>query len=91
MLARKDNELLYFSTKVELKIDGVIFRPSICYKVPPFARVSLEKNKNVTFYPKQVRFVNGVVAPILNEKKKDVPSFVKDDGEVTTSKRKRKK
>jgi hypothetical protein len=64
MLKRHEDKLLFFSTKVELKISGTVYRPSICYKVPALAKASLEKQAalgKVTFYTSPVRFVNGIV------------------------------
>lgn len=88
MKFRENEDTLYFSTRVELKIDGVIYRPSICYKVPKFAKSNLEKNKNVTFYSKPVRFVNGKVTAI-NEpgKRQPVISVNRVDEPVKTSKK----
>ena len=65
MFKSVDEKDEYFSTKVELKINGIVFRPSICYKVPALAKGSLEKyaaEGKVVFYPAKVRFVNGAVA-----------------------------
>jgi hypothetical protein len=88
----KEDEQLYFSTKVELKIDGVIYRPSICYKVPPLAKRSLQKfvaTGQVTFYNEQVRFVNGGVAKSpLKSEVVGVASVVRD---VETTKSHKKK
>jgi len=67
MFKRKEDEQLFFSTKVELKINGMTFRPSICYSVPSLAKASLEKyaaQGKVVFHKEQVRFVNGAVAPL---------------------------
>lgn len=90
MFKRQDEKNSYFSTKVELKINNAIYRPSICYKVPSLARRSLEKFEaegKVVFYSAPVRFVNGALAVSLNEQSTGVPSIV---NEVTTSSRKRK-
>lgn len=91
MLQRQSEKNLYFSTKVELKINDVVYRPSICYPVPSLARKSLEKYESegkITFYENKVRFVNGVVAVLPADKTgTGVPSIV---NEVTTSSRKRK-
>ena len=64
------NETLYFSTKVELKMNGVVYRPSMCYVVPPFAKKSLQPFADagkVTFYNEPVHFVNGGAVPIAKE------------------------
>ena len=60
-----ESEILYFSTTVELKINGVSYRPSICYKVPPLAKKSLEafvKAGKVKFHKEPIRFVNGEIS-----------------------------
>ena len=94
MLQRQSEKNLYFSTKVELKINGVSYRPSICYRIPSLARKSLEKFEaegKVIFYEQQVRFVNGAVAiPLADNKSAGVPSVVKENSEIKTSKRKNK-
>ena len=90
MIKRQEEKNLYFSTKVELKINGFVYRPSICYPVPSLARKSLEnyeKEGKVTFYPNKVRFVNGALAVSLNEQSAGVASVV---DEFSTSTRKRK-
>lgn len=61
-MKRQEKKELYFSTKKILTINGVKYRPSICYPVPPLAKGSLEKLDGVTFYERPVRFVNGAVA-----------------------------
>lgn len=61
------NEILYFSTSVELKMNGVTYRPSMCYQVPPFARKSLQPfvdSGKVKFHDAPVHFVNGAIAHI---------------------------
>jgi hypothetical protein len=94
MLQRQSEKNLYFSTKVELKINGVSYRPSICYQIPSLARKSLEKFEaegKVIFYEQQVRFVNGAVAiPLTENKSTGVPSVVKENSEIKNSKRKNK-
>lgn len=94
MLQRQSEKNLYFSTKVELKINGVSYRPSICYRIPSLARKSLEKFEaegKVIFYEQQVRFVNGAVAiPLADNKSAGVPSVVKENSEIKNSKRKNK-
>ena len=73
---------LYFSTKVELKMNGVVYRPAMCYVVPPFAKKSLQPFADagkVTFYDEPVHFVNGAVAHMTKEVEiKPVPSVVKE-------------
>ena len=91
---RQEDEKLFFSTKKELKIDGVIYRPSICYKVPTLARRSLEKyeaDRVVTFYPSKVRFVNGGLAPVpVEQVSAEVSSVVNTiDGSKTAKRRSR--
>ena len=64
------NETLYFSTKVELKMNGVTYRPAMCYQVPPFARKSLQPFVDagkVKFHNEPVHFVNGAIAHINKE------------------------
>jgi hypothetical protein len=64
---RPMKEQLWFSTAVNLKIDGVTYRPSICYPVPPLAQTSLEafvKQGKVKFYNKPVKFANGIAIEI---------------------------
>ena len=94
MLQRQSEKNLYFSTKVELKINNVTYRPSICYQVPSLAKKSLEKyaaEGKVIFYEQRVRFVNGAVAqtPVDNITT-GVASVVKENSEVKSSKRKNK-
>lgn len=91
MLKGQNDDNLYFSTKVELKINGMIFRPSICYKVPPLAKKSLEKFSpdKVTFYTSPVRFVNGALAPVLSEQASSgVASVVREVEATKTAKKK---
>lgn len=95
MFKRQTNEILYFSTIVELQINGMVFRPSICYKVPPFTKNSLDKlaaEKKVTFYTSPVRFVNGAVVSVKAEKPVvGVPSVIREEmQEHLTSRKKRK-
>lgn len=86
MLKRQTDEQLYFSTKVELKINNMRFRPSICYKVPVLAKKSLEKyaeGGKVTFYHQPVRFVNGaVVSSTTASVSEGVPSVVREEKPV---------
>ena len=66
-----ENENLYFATRVELKINDVIYRPSICYKVPALSKKNLEKlalEGKVVFFEEKVRFVNGVAVSIEDGK-----------------------
>lgn len=90
MFKGQETEELYFSTKIELKIDGMIYRPSICYKVPTLAKRSLEANKNVTFYSFPVRFVNGKVAASDSELATPVDSIIQEDTETGSTKKRRK-
>lgn len=91
MFKRQTEEQLFFSTKVELKINNTIYRPSICYPVPALAKKSLEKyaaDGKVVFYPNRVRFVNGALArTIPKQSSAGVPSIVREE-EVKTTKRK---
>lgn len=67
MFNRQDEKELYFSTTRELKINNVIYRPSICYKVPAMSKRNLDvlaKEGKVKFYSQPVRFVNGALAPV---------------------------
>ena len=83
MLQRQTEAVLYFSTTVDLQINGVVYRPSICYKVPPFAKKSLESKPSVTFYPTKVRFVNGAVAHTPKEQAvTGVSSYVDEDKQM---------
>jgi len=81
MFKRQADEQLFFSTKAELKIGNVVYRPSICYKVPSLAKGSLEKhaaNGLVTFYTEQKRFVNGALAKNTTEQTAiSVPSIAR--------------
>ena len=94
MIERQTEEIKYFSTKVELKIDNVVYRPSICYKIPSLAKRSLEKyaaEGTVAFYTERVRFVNGAVAKSSSEQAGgSVPSVVRAFEEDKSSKRKSK-
>ena len=65
-----EQEVLYFSTTVELKMNGVTYRPAMCYKVPPFAKKSLQPLVNagkVTFHEAPVHFVNGAISPMATD------------------------
>ena len=94
MFKRNQDEQLYFSTKVELKINNSIYRPSICYKVPALAKTSLEKyaaDGKITFYSAPVRFVNGAIAHVKTEQASaGVPSVVRVIDENKPVKRKYK-
>ena len=91
MFKRQANEILFFSTTTDLKMNGVTYRPSICYQVPPFSKKSLDKfaaEGKVTFYPEKVRFVNGAAVAIKSEPQSvGVPSIVRDDVPVKAKKR----
>ena len=93
MFKRQEEKNLYFSTKVELKIDNVIYRPSICYPVPTLAKKSLEQHAaegRVTFYNTRVRFVNGAIASMPVEQTTAVPSVVSSVEESKPAKRRGK-
>lgn len=82
MVNRQNDQKLFFSTKVELKIDGMVYRPSICYPVPSLAKKSLEKfeaDGKVVFYPTRVRFVNGAVVIPSAEQTAGVSSIVEEE------------
>ena len=93
---RQTDEILYFSTKTNLKINGMVYRPSICYKVPVLARVRIleyEKEGKVVIYKTPVRFVNGkVVYPSADQSSAGVASITRavDPETKTTSKKKGK-
>lgn len=95
MLDRKADEVLYFSTRVELKIDNVLYRPSICYRVPVLARTRIqeyEKQGKVTIYTSPVRFVNGkVVYPVEKQESTGVTSIVREVEPVATTSKKKGK
>jgi len=58
---------LFFSVKKALRIDGTIYRPSICYEMPKSLRkviFSLREEGTVTTYDKPVIFVSGVARPL---------------------------
>ena len=66
-----ETEDLYFATKVELKINDIVYRPSICYKVPALSKKNLEKlaaEGKVVFFDEKVRFVNGIAVSIKDGK-----------------------
>ena len=89
MFNRQSDKQLFFSTKSELKIDGMVYRPSICYPVPSLAKKSLEKyaaDGKVVFYPAKVRFVNGAVVIPSAEKTASVSAIV-EETHKTSSKR----
>ena len=93
MFKRDDHKQLFFSTKVELEIDGVKYRPSICYSVPPLAKKSLEKYVEagkVIFYTEKVRFVNGAAVAFASGQMTEVPSVIKNTPEAKTSRRNKK-
>jgi len=74
-----EKERLWFSTSVDLRIDGVIYRPSICYPLPALAKRALDKyvaEGKVKFYTKQMRFVNGVAVEMENVSQKVMPKPV---------------
>jgi len=92
MFKRKTDEQLFFSTKTELKIGNVVYRPSICYKVPSLAKGSLEKHAAkglVTFYTEPVRFVNGALAQASSSQAAvSVSSIVRAPEETKLTKKK---
>lgn len=91
MFKRQTEDQLFFSTKVELKINNTIYRPSICYPVPALAKKSLDKyaaDGKVVFYPNRVRFVNGALAPAASSMSSAGVSSVVRTEEVKTTKRK---
>jgi len=93
MFRKKGSELEYFSTKVELTINKVKYRPTICYKIPPFAKKSLDKLEakgTVTFYKEKVRFVNGGQATKTNVVASPVASIVRDAGVDKPTKKRQK-
>ena len=79
---RQSDETLYFSTKSDLKINGMIYRPSICYKVPILARIKIleyEKEGKVVIYKTPVRFVSGkVVYPSTDKTSVGVASITRE-------------
>ena len=79
---RQTDEILYFSTKTDLKINGMVYRPSICYKVPVLARIRIleyEKEGKVVIYKTPVRFVNGkVVYPSADQTSAGVVSITRE-------------
>lgn len=88
MLKRVNEKQLYFSTKAEIRIHGVAYRPSICYKVPAGARESLEKHKAVTFHEGPVRFVNGQTIKLgQSPAHAPVPSVMNKPGKESKKKR----
>jgi hypothetical protein len=91
MLNRTEHKTKYFSTKSELKINGVVYRPSICYKAPALAMKSLEKfveKGTVTLYDSPVRFVNGGVAKAPEQQiTTGVPSVVRETVEKPSKKK----
>jgi hypothetical protein len=94
MFNRQNDEILYFSTKVELKINGTVYRPSICYKVPTLAKKSLEKfvaEGKVSLYTSPVRFVNGIVKFIpVNQATEGASSIVREDAPEKQTRKKGK-
>jgi len=89
MFKRQNEQQLYFSTKSELKIDGMTYRPSICYPVPSLAKKSLEKyaaDGKVVFYNSKVRFVNGAVNIPSSEQHVSVASIVGEEVKETKKK-----
>jgi len=94
MFNRQIDEVLYFSTKQELKINNVVYRPSICYKVPSLAKASLqkfEKDGKVVIYKTPVRFVNGAVVASPEIKPVSSVSSVAKEVAPTSSSRKKNK
>lgn len=95
MFKREIEKQLYFSTKKELKTNGVVYRPSICYKVPEIIKNSLKKYAEetgaITFYTERVRFVNGIAVPVnIQKNNSEVRSIVETVGEIKTSKKRNK-
>jgi hypothetical protein len=89
MFNRLSDKQLFFSTTSELKIDGMVYRPSICYPVPSLAKKSLEKyaaDGKVVFYPTKVRFVNGAVVIPATEKTASVAAIVEDTYKTSSKK-----
>ena len=94
MFNRQADETLFFSTKVELKINNTLYRPSICYKVPALAKASIlqkEKEGKVVIYKTPVRFVNGaVVYPPSEQSSAGVSSIKRETEAQPVSRRKNK-
>ena len=94
MFRQHTNEILYFSTTVEFKINGVVYRPSICYQVPPMAKASLEKfeaKDKVKFHKTPVRFVNGAIAAAIEKQPVASVASVAEAVEIEKTTRKKNK
>lgn len=58
---------VFFSVKESLRIDGTIYRPSICYEMPDSLRkviTSLCDKGTAVIHDKPVIFVSGVARPL---------------------------
>jgi hypothetical protein len=57
----------YFSVFVSLSINGVKYRPSICYPLSPLVEDAIEalaKKGQAAMYDGEVRFVSGRAVPV---------------------------
>jgi len=57
----------FFSVRFTTTMDGVVYRPSMCYPVTPLiadAVASLVRNNQAVAYEREVRFVSGIAYPV---------------------------
>jgi hypothetical protein len=69
---------MFFSVSVPMKIDGVLYRPSVCYSVPARAEKAvgdLVKGGRARLYQEEVRFISGVAHPV-NKPAAPSPEYV---------------
>jgi len=62
-----ENAPKYFSTKFTVKMMGMRYIPSVCYKLDEIIAPTIEKlveAGEAHTYPEKVRFVNGVAMPV---------------------------
>ena len=62
-----ENAPKYFSTKFTVKMMGMRYIPSVCYKLDEIIAPTVEKlveAGEARVYPEKVRFVNGAAVPV---------------------------
>jgi hypothetical protein len=75
MLKMPETREVFFSVSQNVVMQGIMFRPAICYPLKPQVRAVVERMADkglAKIYPEKVRFVSGTAYPV---KKPDaVPS-----------------
>jgi len=67
----------FFSVNIPLKINGKLYRPSICYKMTPELIRDVEtlaKEKRINIHAEKVQYVSGAVSGIVREVRVHAPT-----------------